>query len=361
MQIAETISGERISSDHAEKGVIYHCPVCNQDVFLRHGDINIAHFAHKHACTDNWNYDMSIWHSNWQMRYPIEMREVVKEFNGQKHRADILIEDKKVVIEFQHSSISKTEIIERTDFYNSLGYKVIWVFDVCECHYNLNLELWLKDYYIWNHPKRRLKNLGDMDMVLFLQLEKRSEDNDDYLEKQRKFNQGLSAYLSEEYYNQDKGYLGAHKDDESLLIRVKDWKDPSFPGSFYSNGKFDEVSFVDFSMNYIDNNHNELQHQKLIPEESTNTKYIKQQNEGKTVFDFWDEDYNIKYMILKNRYNDYYFKFIENPKLQYEKKNTCFAYISKDPYSFPHGLREIFYTSEKVWTLKYMKILDPKS
>ena len=50
---------------------------------------------------------------------------IVKVKDGQKHRADVLIEDKKVVYEFQHSSLSAEEFEDRNSFYNSLGYKVI--------------------------------------------------------------------------------------------------------------------------------------------------------------------------------------------------------------------------------------------
>ena len=50
--------------------------------------------------------------------------------NGEKHRADVFIND--TVLEFQHSELSYDEFYERNEFYNSLGYDVEWIFDVQE-------------------------------------------------------------------------------------------------------------------------------------------------------------------------------------------------------------------------------------
>lgn len=51
------------------------------------------------------------------------------ECDGEKHRADICVEEKKMVIEFQHSPISSDEFERRCLFYTSAGYQLIWVFD----------------------------------------------------------------------------------------------------------------------------------------------------------------------------------------------------------------------------------------
>ena len=76
---------------------------------------------------DDWDHDMSEWHFSWQEKFPEECREVVVEYNGVKHRADILINN--TVIEFQHSPITAEEIKRRNDFYIACGYNVVWVFD----------------------------------------------------------------------------------------------------------------------------------------------------------------------------------------------------------------------------------------
>ena len=70
----------------------------------------------------------------------MEYQEIVKTKDEQKHRADVLIESEKVVFEFQHSPLSPDEFEDRNSFYNSLGYKVIWVFDVEEQYQNEQIE-----------------------------------------------------------------------------------------------------------------------------------------------------------------------------------------------------------------------------
>lgn len=65
-----------------------------------------------------------------QEQFPIECREVVMKHNGEIHRADVFKDG--VVVEFQHSPITPQEFRERNTFYNTLGYKVAWVFDVSD-------------------------------------------------------------------------------------------------------------------------------------------------------------------------------------------------------------------------------------
>lgn len=73
---------------------------------------------------DDWKYDMSEWHRNWQNRFPESTREVVIEYKGESHRADILTGG--YVIEFQHSPITSTEFERRNLFYTKAGYKVTY-------------------------------------------------------------------------------------------------------------------------------------------------------------------------------------------------------------------------------------------
>ena len=119
-----------ISIDDASKDKHYFCPTCGANLIVKAG-ASVAvrkHFAHsKCSDCDSFERDMSEWHYNWQLKFPIENREVTVIKDGIKHRADILINN--TVIEFQHSPITKEEIEKRNSFYLSCGYKVLWVFD----------------------------------------------------------------------------------------------------------------------------------------------------------------------------------------------------------------------------------------
>lgn len=114
MEYALTADHHRVHAFDAEKGQAYYCPVCGNQVIPRQGEVNSWHFAHVTSCVDDWKYDMSEWHRNWQNRFPESTREVVIEYKGESHRADILTGG--YVIEFQHSPITSTEF-ERRNFF----------------------------------------------------------------------------------------------------------------------------------------------------------------------------------------------------------------------------------------------------
>lgn len=178
MYVALDKEGLRVYIEEAEKNEDYFCPVCRGKLRVRKGDIREYHFAHlSGVCEDNWNYDMSEWHMEWQERFPKECREVVVINNGLKHRADVLAGN--TVIEFQHSTMSCGEFQERNSFYNKAGYKVVWIFDMQDLYDNENIfNNPRKDddhSWIWNwahstfsgfHPENK-----SSDVLLFFQLE----------------------------------------------------------------------------------------------------------------------------------------------------------------------------------------------
>ena len=179
MEYAKNILGERIYAPDANKSEEYSCPLCYQKVVLRKCTNKIDHFAHLTSCEDHWHYDMSEWHSQWQAQFPSKNREVVIEYLGEKHRADVMACG--YVIEFQHSPISIEEFNKRNDFYLSYGKKVVWVFDFIsefdedkiECY-----EEWIRGNdsggkYRWRYPKQFLQNFipqNEKEIIVFFQV-----------------------------------------------------------------------------------------------------------------------------------------------------------------------------------------------
>ncbi len=98
--------------DNSKAEEKYHCPICDMPVFRKMGNgLRRPHFAHNNhgqdgAACDGWHYDMSDWHREWQERFPVDCREVVVAHDGRKHRADVLIKNHKLVLEFQHSRLA---------------------------------------------------------------------------------------------------------------------------------------------------------------------------------------------------------------------------------------------------------------
>jgi ssDNA-binding Zn-finger/Zn-ribbon topoisomerase 1 len=220
----------------------YFCPLCGEKLVLKKGRIRIHHFAHPNhsECTDSWHYDMSEWHQRWQARFPLETQEIVQSKDGQKHRADVLLEDKKVVFEFQHSPLSAEEFENRNTFYNSLGYKVIWIFDVSDQYENESIENYRSDLFRWSRPRRTFNYFNPkIDGVeLYFQIQNSARENEKMLR--------IQEMLDVEYdpYNENEDYYDCHKDDKNELIKVT-WAPESGFERFATDGfVYDENDIV---------------------------------------------------------------------------------------------------------------------
>lgn len=128
--------GERVHVDETMSRLEYTCPVCGAPLVPNKGDVYRHHFKHKgdRACTDTWHgtYCDSEWHSSWQERYLLQNRERVLELGSTRHRADVVVGE--TVVEFQYSTLGKSQFDDRNAFYGDLGYKVIWLFDLWEAY-----------------------------------------------------------------------------------------------------------------------------------------------------------------------------------------------------------------------------------
>jgi hypothetical protein len=113
------VDGER---REVAKGLHGVCEVCGRKVIAKCGSFRIWHWAHVPGCDcpANWWEPPTPWHLSWQSAAREEFREVCR----YPHKAD-MVGDNDVVIEVQHSPISRAEIEERERFYGGM----IWLFD----------------------------------------------------------------------------------------------------------------------------------------------------------------------------------------------------------------------------------------
>lgn len=175
MFFANNSTGKRIHAKHSVKGQEYICPVCGKSVFPKQGELNRWHFSHpRNGCDDLWHYDMSDWHIFMQDLFPPEYQEIVVSDGTHTHRADILKDG--IVIEFQHSRISKREFDERNAFFLGLGYRVVWVFDIRNVvndhrfnpvtRYEVKVfqgcRVYGEQWYRWRNPFRMLKDVPEI-------------------------------------------------------------------------------------------------------------------------------------------------------------------------------------------------------
>ena len=209
MIAAKNKAGERVSIDYAIKGEPYFCPICNQPLIQKHGEIRQPHFAHVGTkkgyppCRDSWNYDKTDWHIKWQKRFPDFCYEKVVTHGDEKHIADVLVNN--LVIEFQHSSISLEDFTERNRFYTSCGYKVVWVFDLTEEREDGKItNPYRENEYMWSYPKKlfREMNFKEVQATIYFQFDSSDDPDTGVLER---VTGGYNRFTT--FYTDNKRYL----------------------------------------------------------------------------------------------------------------------------------------------------------
>lgn len=113
--------------NYKDKKVLLKC-LKNHELIL--DDIR-PYFRHKYTndlCDKN---PISEWHSEWESNFPITEKDFIKINNNQisNRRADAVIEEYNIVIEFQHSYIEKKEVDNRINDYKQHNYNIIWIID----------------------------------------------------------------------------------------------------------------------------------------------------------------------------------------------------------------------------------------
>lgn len=305
----------KVHIDSSSAKVEYHCPICDSKLVRRMGEIKAHHFAHIKGmtCRDTWHYEeMCEWHSSWQNRFPKEYQEVVKQHNNRRHRADILIENNKLVIEFQHSKLSIDEFRDRNSFYKSLGYKVIWIFDRIDDSFEEKLYLQYNNKYKWNNPDSN-----------FRQMNVTKEDATIYFE------------------------LSVNEMDDAPLVRVTFAKEEFTCFEVYRGGGLSIDQFVDAALN---NPSLILPAPKVLdaPEEIEG---------GKTVKELWNDSYSCMY--IENLFTkDVIVVFGNNGEISTNKGQISGKYAKID-YSKPNGYWGIGRNyiikdqDKKIWSLMF--------
>lgn len=129
MLYANDINGNK--TEAFPKAKDYFCPCCDARVKAKCGSIVSWHWSHesKIEC-DTFAEPMTQWHIDWQRQFSKDNQEITftDATTGERHRADVYLPKSNTVLEFQHSSISATEVEARENFYGSFG-TLIWVFD----------------------------------------------------------------------------------------------------------------------------------------------------------------------------------------------------------------------------------------
>jgi uncharacterized Zn-finger protein len=118
-----------LSSDNqkitAEPGTTGVCPYCRQNLVPKCGPIKTWHWSHPQSnFCDPWRDGETKWHLGWKSNFPKDYTEIIITKNRAKHIADYFNPLSNVTVEFQNSSLSLYERLEREQFYNNLQWVV---------------------------------------------------------------------------------------------------------------------------------------------------------------------------------------------------------------------------------------------
>lgn len=332
MFIAHNDFGKRITIHNAKKGNSYYCPFCKCQLIVRKGEIRAPHFAHKSEAGGESRYcafdgysSMTDWHFTWQNLFPEENIEIIREKDGKRHIADILLNN--VVIEFQHSNIAIEEFRERNEFFTSLGYIVIWVFDLVDSF--KNGEIIQDPHYInqnqfnWAHPKKLFKqmNLEKEQCQIYFQF---SDGEDTVLQRVAKSHHDFKVFITDKYH--------CYSSEEFVQQALTDPK-----GLFYI---------------------------PTICKSKTLEKPVATETENKLVFstltDLWKE--NTKWMIALNTETGVAYNFRYSPQSSLAENNMVFAQRESGRKFVEGKQRYTFYSNDvplidwnkKIWKAIYM-------
>ena len=405
MFIAVDKNKKRVHASKVNNDEQYFCPVCNKPVFLRKGQIYAHHFAHSNNsnCLDNWKHDMSEWHLNWQNKFPLECQEVVMNSGGETHRADVFING--IVYEFQHSSMLNTEFEERNKFYNSLGYKVIWVFDLIEEKKSRKIFTYPSRFHEWSHPKSTFKNFNpDNPMIsVFFQFYPENERKTGFVEKVTWHCEVGFHFFSTDGFNHDhdmavlnyvlpkKLFYREKIYDEMLLnhsagrvagghaFRFKNC--PISPDGYAYSNSIDGFSPAcsgckhSFSHKFLQYCCKYAADELAIPERATIYEIFRAENgmingvsfelngeyfikklkdnheEGETLFGLWLKNQPCSSMIVQNLFSKYYFRITKDPNWCLKRYQRVYGDTFDPTHRFTSSNVVIKHPEKKQWKL----------
>lgn len=165
------INDEKIEATQTGQRAI--CPCCKTELLSRCGEFKVNHWAHVNLLEcDSWQGSKTDWHIDWQDQFAKECQEVIYTDykTGEKHIADVSYND--FIFEFQHSGIKFEEIVKRTNFYQGMGKKVVWIFDYTEKEDNFSFYHWklsnVSRIKEWKYKPKHISIMQDWDTLTLI-------------------------------------------------------------------------------------------------------------------------------------------------------------------------------------------------
>lgn len=338
MFYAKDVLGNTIDIRHADPIGTYFCKQCEREVFIKGTNLEEKpgqrrkHFAHHKAkegetpcpeTTEGRHYlenDMSLWHQEWQQRFPEESREIWRKGSEGWVRADVLLETNKTAIEFQHSPIRRKEWERRNRIYNDLGYTVIWLFDRSEdtvySEWNDDLEELIPNYRKQFGTYYPQKNES---VILFIQYKVPLEPDEEPFAIRR---------LLEAKATRPKYYGNDYEFQWGRAVALEE-----FIGFCYKHNQI-EKEVAATNRGDADKRNNDTVSEKKV--------------ELLSVYDWFQRCPKAKRILLQNAKTNRRF-WIYRKNLPRRGREVLFGYEIRYPY--PNEWKEVYYSYEPQWRL----------
>ena len=125
--IKALVNKEIMYAVDAKSGLVGECPHCGKLVRARCGEINVEHWAHiEDECPYITEIDTE-WHVAWKNKF--KKKEYIIEKRFDNFIADAYDPKTNIIVEFQHSSITPQEIVDKCNYYRSINKNIKWIFD----------------------------------------------------------------------------------------------------------------------------------------------------------------------------------------------------------------------------------------
>lgn len=127
------VGSKQIYIDEFQESEIPRCIPCKHELIAVYPKDRKSYFRHKNR-NDMEGHPMTEWHAEWQSHFPITEKQFnFKDGQIRNRRADAVLPEYNIVLEFQHSKINSGEVNERKKDYALHNQTVKWIIDSQEC------------------------------------------------------------------------------------------------------------------------------------------------------------------------------------------------------------------------------------
>jgi len=213
------------------------CPLCNEEVIAKCGEIKIWHWAHKVNFTCKEFEPETERHIEMKLFFKDNFPNFELEYNLGWAIPDLFDKNRKIAIEVQHSRLSKEKFLERTINYRKNGIHVLWIFDCFLLKENVPdflrkaHELYFGRIYIYHN-----KNITPLHFKRKERVIKINTDFCDIIPEY--YDEAGNEFITSTYKLKREFYFGNEIIKFNLILVKNNWKENDYLIARFTDRKF---------------------------------------------------------------------------------------------------------------------------